>query len=252
MKKMYDIIWLDSTDSTNNEAIRNLHKFDKMKVIAAKNQTAGRGQRGNKWSSKDGENLTFSILLHFGDNDRGGLRAADQFAISEVATLSLVEFLGNMDIDSSIKWSNDIYVGNRKISGMLIENSLNKDMVSTSVIGIGLNVNQLSFPENLPNPVSMAQLSGKKYDCEDLLIQFMDIFSKYLDYCFDHKGRMTLRNMFIDKMYRKDTCSMFTNLRTGEKFEGIIRGISDLGLLAIENNKGEILKFGFKEIAFII
>ena len=157
MTKKHDIIWLESTDSTNEEAGRRISDLDNLSVLSAVRQTEGRGQRGNSWSSNDGENLTFSIVLKYGNGEGfiPEIRAADQFAISEAAALAVVDLLASYDIEAKIKWPNDIYVGNRKICGILIENAIRGSYIANSIIGIGLNVNQQTFDPSLPNPTSM-------------------------------------------------------------------------------------------------
>ena len=146
MKAEIPITWAEVVDSTNSWASREMSVIDKMSVFAALYQTAGRGQRGNKWHSATGENLTFSIVLRFGNSLTGNVRAMDQFIITEVSALAVADFLTDKGADVRIKWPNDIYVRDRKICGMLIENSLRGDEVATSIVGIGINLNQRDFP----------------------------------------------------------------------------------------------------------
>ena len=151
MKNKYDIIWLQNVDSTNEEARRRFSECDNLSVLSAVSQTSGKGQRGNSWTSEPGANLTFSIIL----KDGYRIKAYDQFVLSEITALSVIDFLSFHGIDSSIKWPNDIYVDKKKICGILVENSLRGEFVSSSIIGIGLNINQRNFDVNLPNPTSM-------------------------------------------------------------------------------------------------
>ena len=154
MTKKHDIMWLDTVDSTNDEARRHISDIDNLSVLSALEQTAGRGQRGNRWTSRPGENLTFSIVLK-----SPVLMADDHFALNEIAALSVTDFLSIYGIKAEIKWPNDIYVDGRKICGILIENSFRGKSISTSIIGIGLNINQRNFDVNLPNPTSMVLCS---------------------------------------------------------------------------------------------
>ena len=147
MKSKHKIIWLNEVDSTNEEAKRHISVIDNLSVLTALSQTAGRGQRGNSWLSAPGENLTFSIVL----KHEPKVKAYDQFVISEIVSLSVVDFLSSYGISARIKWPNDIYVGDRKISGILIEHSVTGDSLSSSVVGIGLNINQRNF--NVTNPL---------------------------------------------------------------------------------------------------
>ena len=158
MPRTSDIIWLEKTDSTNLELRRRIDTLDNLSVICAVEQTAGRGQGDHTWTSAPGENLTCSVLLRFADISP--LRASDALYITKIITLALVDLLSDYGIQARIKWHNDIYVGGLKICGILIENILNGEMISESIVGIGLNVNQTVFPDYLPNPVSIAALKA--------------------------------------------------------------------------------------------
>ena len=143
----HKLYWMESTDSTNLDAVRGKDANSDKTVWFAEYQTAGKGQRGNKWSSHRGENLTFSILLK-----PTQIAAAGQDAISMVCAVGVVNYLGKLGLQAKIKWPNDIYIADRKICGMLMENFLDGDRLSVSICGIGLNVNQKEFPDNIPNP----------------------------------------------------------------------------------------------------
>ena len=259
MTKKHDIIWLDTTDSTNEEARRQILSLDNLSVVSAYSQTAGRGQRGNTWSSSPGENLTFSIVIKYG-HEYGHImpmRACDQFTVSEAAALAVVDLLASHDIESKIKWPNDIYVGDRKICGILIENSLRDGFMSSSIIGIGLNVNQTVFDPSLPNPTSMA-LTGKtqtqSLSLEPLLEEFVDIFKGYCSRYLNITGGLSrLRRLYLSQMWRKDILTEYTDLLEMRTFKGRIKGLTDIGLLIVEDTeKGELKEFAFKEIGYII
>lgn len=252
MKKKYDIIWYNELDSTNDEAKRGFGSFDNMTVIAARSQTNGKGQRGNSWSAAPGENLTFSIVLKFGGGNLPDLDAADQFAISETAALSVVEFLGETGIETSIKWPNDIYAGDRKICGILIENTVSGHEITGSIVGIGINLNQYSFPSGLPNPTSVYLESGTQYYIEEALTDFMDIFERYVRFDGGRQNLNKLRELYTGLMYRKDEMHSFADCRTGEEFAGIIRGITDRAFLEVEIPGSGIREYAFKEISYII
>ena len=205
MAKKHDIIWLKTVDSTNNECKRRIADMDNMSVLSAVSQTDGRGQHDNTWSSAPGENLTFSIVLKFQSPTMTGeglepMQAFDQSVISELTSLSVVDLLSSHGIQARIKRPNDIYVGGKKICGMLIENAIRGEWMSYSIIGIGLNVNQRNFDVSLPNPTSMALLSSEKdsiYELEVLLEEFMEIFRQYLDrYCHIRGGYGRLHRLF--------------------------------------------------------
>jgi len=190
------IIWNEVLDSTNNELKRNGERYDNLSIVAARYQTAGRGQGNHSWKSAAGENLTFSILLRFGNELLRPLKANAIVLITQVATLSLRELLLSEGLPAQIKWPNDIWVDGRKICGMLIENTLDREYVASSVIGIGLNLNQQEFDPLLPNPVSLWQLTGKKYDPEATLDRYAQVFCRYADMLNTDEGRLKLNEEF--------------------------------------------------------
>ena len=299
MAKKHDIIWLESVDSTNEECKRHISDLDNLSVVAALSQTCGKGQRGNVWISDPGKNLTFSIVLKFPFNVKAGLlepmHAYDQFVLSEIAALAVVDLLAEHGIQAKIKWPNDIYIGDRKICGILIENSLRGEWLQHSIIGIGLNVNQRNFDVTLPNPTSM-MLCGEfscasggqvvsdsvpHYELQDLLEEFMNIFRGYLDrYCHIRGGYGRLRHMYLSHLWRKDEPAQFIDRKVTPSndyapcrslstpcnplsspdadtnnppvFSGIIRGLSDAGLLIVEMHDGTMQEFTFKEISYFI
>ena len=144
------IRWFDTIDSTNTRLVALHSELPDRTVYAARFQTAGRGQQGNRWESRAGENLMFSILLK-----PDFLPASDQFILSQIVALGLLDYLQSRGLTATIKWPNDIYAGDRKICGTLIETGLADKRVSWAVTGIGLNVNQQVFDPSLPNPTSM-------------------------------------------------------------------------------------------------
>ena len=279
MSKKHDIIWLESVDSTNEEAKRHISDIDNLSVLSALEQTAGRGQRGNKWTSNSGENLMFSIVLK-----DPKISARDQFVLNEIASLAVVDFLSMHGISARIKWPNDIYVGSKKICGILIENSLHGSAISSSIIGIGLNINQRNFNVNLPNPTSMVLCRAEDgpLDIHRCLEEFMDIFtslhdrfltsacdlsplcqsylsslwrlrepSRFIDYTFLPGGHLEgPMNLCTGKASETGISS---SDQTGNEFPGIIRGLSPTGNLLVENlSTGLTREFGFKEIGYIL
>lgn len=253
MKSKHDIIWIDSTDSTNDEVRRRFSELDNLSVLTAQRQTYGRGQVGNLWSSAPGENLTFSIIMKFGDGLMPEVRAIDQFVISKVAALSVVDLLAAHDIEGKIKWPNDIYVENRKICGILIENALMGYNLVSSIIGIGLNVNQTCFDPSLPNPTSIA-ICSKTLPLPELMEEFMDIFKAYCSRYLNITGGYTrLGRLYLSQLWRINEEHSYINLIDNETFTGIIKGISEVGNIIIEDKeKGELKEFAFKEIGYII
>ena len=163
------IIWHDTLDSTNREAARLIRAgldADKMTIVAAKSQTAGRGQGDHLWHSAAGENLTFSAAVHFAP---GGMKARDQQALNGIVLPVICNFLRKNGVEPRIKLPNDVYVDARKICGILVENILMGDDLVWTIIGIGLNLNEMHFPADLPDAVSLRQLTGVKYSPEGTL-----------------------------------------------------------------------------------
>lgn len=198
MESKTDIIWLERVDSTNDEARRHISEIDNLSVVSALEQTKGRGQRGNRWSSQPGENLTFSLVVK-----DFRIKANEQSAISQTTALSLVDLLSRHEIKARIKWPNDIYAGDEKICGILIENSLKGSEIDWSIIGIGLNVNQTTFPEDLPNPTSMKLCTGNSnpYNTREILEEFMGIFTGYYREYLNGNGALDrLEEQFVSNL----------------------------------------------------
>lgn len=162
--KQSSIIWLETAESTNSELRKRIPGADNLLAVAAKVQTKGRGQGSHSWYSGHGTNLTFSIYYDFGGLPGQGLPAADALLVTEVTTLGIRDYLLSEGIEARIKWPNDIWAGEKKICGILIENTLGAGLIRHSIAGIGLNLNESSWPADLPNPVSVHELTGKLYD----------------------------------------------------------------------------------------
>lgn len=175
----FSFIWKEKVGSTNEEMHSLISELESFSVLAAFTQDKGRGQGDHKWHSESGRNLTFSILVKY--DDAHLLKARDQQLLTMVASLAVVDFLSENDIKASIKLPNDIYLKDRKICGMLIENGLNGGNMQWSIIGIGLNVNEKDFPEDLPNPVSMSMATGLDYDIKKCLRDYLRHFSTRFD-----------------------------------------------------------------------
>lgn len=177
------IIWHESVDSTNKVCRRMLEAGEplaKLTIAAAKSQTAGRGQGDHLWHSASGENLTFSALIRFGNR----LAARDEQLINELVCPVICAFLSSEGIEARVKVPNDIYIGDRKICGILIENILDGPNVDWSIIGIGLNLNETDFPAGLPNPVSLRQLTGRRYSPASVLETLAAALSRRLEELF--------------------------------------------------------------------
>lgn len=167
------IIWLKSTDSTNNELRRHLDQSGSLSIIAAEMQSAGRGQGEHTWHSAPGQNLTFSILLR-----HRGLKASDALVVTSIMTLGIRDYLREKGIEPWIKWPNDIWVGEKKICGILVENTVHAGMIDFSIVGVGLDLNQTDWPSELPNPVSLKELTGQEYDTREELRQLSEALGR--------------------------------------------------------------------------
>lgn len=248
------IKWVEEIDSTNSEVLRTIDQWEDMQTLAAFNQTAGRGQRGNTWKIIAGQNLTFSTVLKADTEKEKGslglLPAREQFIISEIATIAVRDYLVSKGVDSKIKWPNDIYVGNKKICGMLIENGLSpKGHVAYSVIGIGININQTEFPSDLVNPTSVALQTKKTYDVQKELCEFVCILKDRLSLMNDRE--QTKKN-YLDGLYRLGSWDSYTDCKSGEVFKGRITGITDEGFLEMEDELHSKRTYAFKEVSYII
>ena len=157
-------IWLEETDSTNRALRRHIGDYDSLSFLAAYGQTAGRGQGDHTWFSTPGKNLTFSYLLRYSEFLGHPLATDDALLITCVTTLGIRDYLLTHEVKADIKWPNDIWVDGKKICGILIENILEDGAIRESIIGVGLNLNETGWPEELPNPVSLTELTGKTYD----------------------------------------------------------------------------------------
>lgn len=241
MKNAWAIKWFDELDSTNSELQRHIQRYDNLSVIAARKQIHGRGQRGNSWLSEPDANLTFSILLKPSD-----LPARDYMSITFLAASAVRDFLADEGIPAQVKWPNDIYVSKRKICGMLIENGLEGDRIAYSVIGIGLNLNQVCFPESIPNPTSMKLQTGREFKPEYTLEKLLSYFDVS---ALAHAKE--LRQNYLHGLFRKDIPAQYRDISNGEVFTGIIRDVEPGGRLVMETEQGTRL-FSFKELSYIL
>ena len=237
------------TSSTNDDARDD--KYCEGDVVWADFQTAGRGQRGHEWHSRKGENLTFSVVL-----EPTFVPIAEQFVVSEVVALSLVDMLAEYSIEARIKWTNDIYVGDRKLVGILIEHSLATSTLRRTIVGIGINVNQTEFDASLPNPVSMAQLLDGELNVEDVLQRFLAHLQRNYEVLREmQNAKCKMQNVLHERynalLYRLNEYHTYA-LPSGERFEAKILGTASNGALRLEDKQGKIKDYLFKEVEFVI
>lgn len=247
MTSKYSLQVLESLPSTNAYASSLIDggcAADGL-VIVTRLQTAGKGQNQNQWESQAGENLTFSIIIQ-----PGYLMPARQFMLTKVASLAVQDFVSSQ-INASpvrIKWPNDVYVGNKKIAGILISNTLMGNTIAWSVIGIGLNVNQTSFLSNAPNPVSLKQISGRHFILDDCLNQFLGCFDIRRQQLKNHEFHK-LDTEYHHSLYRLGVFSRF--IYQGAEIEAKIAGTGEYGHLCLITRSGSEIQCEQREIKML-
>jgi len=239
-----NIIYREKVSSTNDSASEMLRKkkLPEGTIIYAGLQTNGRGQRGNTWISEAGKNLTISIILY-----PDFLGSDQQFLISKLISLSISDLLKAYTSSISIKWPNDIYYKDDKIAGILIEYSLEGNMIQHCIAGVGININQLSFPPEIPNPVSLGKITRQEHDIDTVLSDFCRICDSW--YKKLKEGRTDyIDDKYLKNIYMFNTPSVFRT-NTGY-FTGRITGIDSFGRLLVEHEDGNKEAYGFREIEF--
>lgn len=241
--KSLKIIRLDEVDSTNNY-LRNYQpdEDEVMTVVVAENQTAGRGQGTNRWESEPGKNLTFSILVHPLFQP-----VRHQFQLSEVGALAIKEALGKYVKPEKVtlKWPNDVYYEDRKISGTLIETSVSGGRIKDCVFGVGLNVNQTEFRSDAPNPVSLCQILGHEVDRDELLKNILHSFREFYKW-LERGDDIDIASYYHDSLYHRHGFHRFTDAE-GE-FEASIVEVEDDGHLILRDRDGIVRSYAFKEV----
>ncbi len=243
------VIEYSRIDSTNTKARELLRKgeISEGAVVVAFEQYAGKGYAQNSWESNPGENLTASFVLQ-----PTFVAPQYQFWLTRVLSLALrdtVNFYLHAQPAVSIKWPNDIYVANKKIAGILVENSIMGDKIKDSICGIGLNVNQTVFLSGAPNPVSLKQLSGFGYDTKEMLSRIAGFISHWYTLLRDEQWSI-IDKEYLQSIYLLQTLATF---RAEDKmFQGTIQGTDHYGRLQIKTAEGSLKLFDFKEISFVL
>ena len=240
------LIDLPQVASTNAYAQLLLTKTKPVEgtVISTFQQTDGRGQIGSKWESEPDKNISLSVIFY-----PDFLAVKDQFQLNIFVSLAVFDFVKNClpDLPVSIKWPNDIYVGNRKIAGILLQNSLINTQIRSTVVGIGININQTAFLTNPPNPTSLHLEAGHDFDLTDLvpsLCEFLE--QRYLQ--LKAGKTVPLQQAYLRQLYRFGTPAKYQRAN-GETFEGTIIGIDEIGRLKLEVG-GEVEVFDLKELRY--
>jgi BirA family transcriptional regulator, biotin operon repressor / biotin---[acetyl-CoA-carboxylase] ligase len=238
-------IFIEKLSSTNSHAALLLRKgkVQEGTVVYTGFQTAGRGQGTNNWESEPGKNLLFSIIIY-----PYAVKADSQFSISRMISLGIKDFLSTIIRDVFIKWPNDIYAGNDKIAGILIENAIIRNDIEHTIAGIGININQERFTKEALNSTSLKILTGKEYDTEECLtgvLRSTDL--RYRELSFGKKSK--INSDYLSSLYLFDRWSEFRDNRG--TFEGKIIEVTGTGRLQIEDRKGRIYEFDHKEVDFL-
>lgn len=237
------IHYIEQTTSTNDEARKEC--YDHLDAIWSEYQTSGRGQRGHSWHSAEGENVTFSVVLK-----PTFLPVVEQFLLSEVVALALVDTMAEYGIECRIKWTNDLYAGDSKLAGVLIEHQLSTEGIVRTIVGIGLNINQREFPADLPNPTSMALLRSVSFDRREVLERYMANLEAWYGRLLEG-NKSAIEERYRELMYHLDEQHIYA-LASGEKFRAIIRGVRPSGELRLEHEDGTIREYAFKEVEFVL
>lgn len=243
----HNLVIIPKVDSTNNylkTCLTNSTPLPEGTAIMAENQFAGRGQHQNGWHASQGQNLTLSLLLK-----PTFLSIKRQFLLTQIISLGIVKALKNkVDPYIKIKWPNDIYYRDKKLGGILIENTIQGTSIKNSIIGMGINVNETNFPNFLPNPVSLSEILQTDYDLHTLLSEICSGIEAY--YLQLKAGNYnSIHAEYLQNLYRIDEQHEFEI--NGVRKNCSIIGVSEEGLLKIRS--GDLISsYDLKQIKFII
>lgn len=239
------IITLDEVDSTN----RYLHDYheapdEDMVVVTARHQTAGRGQGGNRWHDRAGDSLLFSLLIR-----PMTVSVASQYVLSMAEALAVKEALDGYADGFALKWPNDVYWHDCKISGTLIETAVGREGLRRMIFGTGININQHSFAIDAPNPVSLYQILGHEVPVEEVLRRILTVFGHYYEVVLSGDYERVSR-LYHAALYRREGYHAY---RDGEGcFEACLDHVEPDGRLVLRDRHGRVRTYGFKEVAYII
>lgn len=240
-----NILIFDTLESTNAHAFKIIEQqqtIEDFTVIVTQNQTAGKGQRGNTWLSEPQKNCLFSIILN-----PVHIPANNQFILSQTISVAILQTIQNYCNTVHIKWPNDIYVGSKKIAGILIENIIMGSHISKSVIGVGLNCNQTEFETTLPNPTSLAIETNTTYDYLHVITEIVsrtkELYNKLSN------NRLHIEQCYDNALYQKNIVAPYID--ANGLFEATIIGVEPSGKLIVKDTNSQIRSYNFKEIEFV-
>lgn len=241
------IIKLSAIESTNSflRDLVNRSDCDHFTVVITDHQTHGRGQRNSKWVSEANKNLTFSVLIK-----NINVLSSNHKYLNFAVSLAVYQALKEQDIPLlKIKWPNDIMSASSKICGILIENQLKGSQIHSSIVGIGLNVNQVDFPSELTKVSSLKKIMKRDFNIDALLEVILSKLKTMFE-ILTKKDFSYLEKEYLNLLYKKDVPNMFED-QMQQKFLGIIRNISIDGGLVVELEGGNKKEFGLKEVKFL-
>lgn len=261
------IVYLDTCDSTNSYVGLRARELSDMTLVVSRIQEAGRGQRGNSWEAKPGLNFTGTLLhrpaMHLTRNGITNPSLPElQFAISEAVALAIADTLRTYGLEPSLKWPNDVYVGDKKICGILIEHALIGSTVEHSRIGIGVNVNQTEFDSDAPNPTSIALETGNAESLQRFITRIYEALAKRLDSLYSGPASTVrgepfspdLHKEYLSLLWRSDGRPHKFRLRKPEEkpFNGTIMTVLPDGPLLLRLDDGSEMTYYFREIEFML
>ena len=244
-------MFIETINSTNDY----LKQHPDETVVRTAFQTAGRGQQGNGWESERGQNLLFSTRL------KTSLPADEQWSITMLVAVALYKTLhaklSTLNAKLSIKWPNDLYWGDKKLAGILIEHTLSGGRIADSIVGIGLNLNQTMWRSDAPNPVSLKQITGEEYDAEPMMQAFLNELADLA------ANASNLKQEYMSALYRREgwfwweerevsTAPTMNGQRTEQSFEARIADITEYGELVLQTRDNQLRTYHFKQIKYIL
>lgn len=242
MKSPYFVSQVDSTNNFLRELGKNATLPEGF-MVCTDFQTKGKGQQGNSWESEKGKNLLVSILLY-----PKHISIQNQFILSQITSIAIVTILKQYADFFSIKWPNDIYWKDKKIGGILIENSLLRDKIEKSIVGIGLNINQEKFFSNAPNPIALKQITGEEMDVNLLL---NTIHNEIIE-LYNSADSNFIHQLYLSHLYRKIGFHTFKDVSTDTLFSAKIKNVGFDGKLELTTDTNEEKTYYFKEVEWIL
>ena len=226
-------MYIKTTHSTNTLLKELIAKGEEPTFIYAGYQTAGRGQTGNSWESEEGKNLLCSILLPPNKN---------LHFLNIGVGVALLRMIGE---GFTIKWPNDIYWGDKKVAGILVENAIIGNEIKYSIAGIGLNVNQTEFVSDAPNPISLKQITGKEYDIDQLMQDLLEAVHTVLN-----EPEELIWSTYKQHLYRREGYWPYED-QSG-RLEARIEDVLPTGEIVLRDKNGQEHQYGFKQIKYIL